>query len=291
MHYRLRHVDGGYRWHLGRAVPSLDGAGRVLRWYGTATDIDAQKRADEERAVLLQREQQARELREQFLAIVGHDLRNPLMSVALGADLLLDGSEPVTPKQSMVLKRICQSTERMNKLIGQLMDFAQARAGVELPIELGDTSLNDVCREVADECALGYEREVRIEADHEVRGHWDSDRLEEVVSNLIGNAMQHGDPSPVTLRLAQSGEHAILSVHNGGSPIPEATLPHIFDPFRRGPSKKKSSSIGLGLFITQQIVLSHQGTVEVRSTEREGTTFTVTLPLLPRIPERAGEAS
>ncbi len=288
LQYRLRGADGVYRWHLARAMPSLDADGKSVRFYGTATDIDDQKRVQEERSELLKREQQAIDLREQFLAIVGHDLRNPLMSVSLGADLLLDGTEPVTPTQATVIRRIAQSMSRMTKLIEQLMDFARSRAGGEIPIELAEANLSEVCHRVAEECrAANPEQKILVEAEAEVRGYWDSDRLEEVVSNLIGNAVQHGDGSPITLRLGRENSSALLSVHNQGEPIPEAVLPHIFDPFRRGPSKKKSSSIGLGLFITQQIVLSHRGTLAVRSSKNDGTTFSVRLPVEPPATARA----
>jgi signal transduction histidine kinase len=125
-------------------------------------------------------------------------------------------------------------------------------------------------------------QDIRLETVGDGRALIDRDRLAQVVSNLLGNAVEHGDRSrPVTVELAANGDAVGLLVHNAGSPIPPELLPVIFDPFRRtGGPDKRSRGLGLGLFISQQIVLAHRGRIDVRSTVELGTTFTVTLPRL-----------
>jgi signal transduction histidine kinase len=134
---------------------------------------------------------------------------------------------------------------------------------------------------VADELRIVYpERSLLVEADGgSSEGHWDEARLAQVLSNLIGNALRHGDPSvPVRVRWQGVTDSLLLEVHNGGA-IPPALREHLFDPFRRG--TRARDSLGLGLYIVRQIVLAHSGSIDVASTEGEGTTFRVRLPRWP----------
>jgi signal transduction histidine kinase len=119
---------------------------------------------------------------------------------------------------------------------------------------------------------------LRFQATGDLRGQWDADRLAQVVSNLVGNAIQHGGGTPVTLIGEEHGDRATLSVHNGGPPIPAETLPLVFEPLARGRVEAASGSIGLGLFIARAIVAAHGGDIRVASSSDEGTTFTVALP-------------
>jgi signal transduction histidine kinase len=141
--------------------------------------------------------------------------------------------------------------------------------------------MNDVIRGVLDELQqIHPARTIRCTMSADVRGDWDAERLAQVVSNLVGNAIQYGDPAwPIEVRLTTREREAVLEVRSFGSPIPSELLPVIFDPYRRGEARSsKSQGLGLGLFITHQIVLAHGGHIEVASSLKDGTTFTVRLP-------------
>jgi signal transduction histidine kinase len=119
---------------------------------------------------------------------------------------------------------------------------------------------------------------LRLHVNGDLRGEWDADRLEQVVSNLLGNAIQHGNGTPITLTGREQGNSVTLTVHNGGLPIPPEALPHIFEPLARGGAESASRSIGLGLFIARAIVAAHGGHIQVSSSTDTGTTFTIELP-------------
>jgi signal transduction histidine kinase/uncharacterized small protein (DUF1192 family) len=217
--------------------------------------------------------------RERMLGIVGHDLRNPLNAVTMAAGMLLRQELPEGVERSV--RRISTSATRMERLISQLLLFAQARHAGGVPVNRTACELGELARRVVDELlAARPEREVAIERAGELSGTWDPDRLDEVLSNLVGNALQHGAEGPVTVRLRGEGAEVVIEVHNGGVAIPAATLPHVFDPFRRGDGAggERSHSVGLGLFISREIARAHGGSIAVASSEGEGTTFVVRLP-------------
>lgn len=247
----------------------------VASWYiGRATAVAA--------AVIAASEHTDREgrLREELVSVVGHDLRTPLGAIMMTGHLLLNSGR-LDPDDRTKVTRVISAAERMARLISQLLDFSRVRTGSGLAIELGEANLNRICEQVLDELrAANPERVVVMEAaGQEIVGRWDSDRIGEVISNLIGNAIQYGDRAlPVTLRLSVAGSHAIVHVHNWGRPIPADVLPHVFEPFRRG-SDDRSTSIGLGLYIAEQIAIAHQGRIAVTSSVAEGTLFGVILPL------------
>jgi signal transduction histidine kinase len=216
--------------------------------------------------------------RELFLAALGHDLRNPLQSIKISADLALRQGLPEPTARTV--GRIASSADRMARLIAQLLDFARARSGGGIPVELARVELADVVREAVDEfeptCrARGCPVEVDVE-DNPV-GLWDRDRLTQVVQNLIANAVEHGvrgQPIQVRIRAEKAG-YTSLEVCNAASPIPPELLAHLFEPFRGRRSTGKG--LGLGLFIAHQIVTAHGGTIEVRSTS-DRVCFVVKLP-------------
>lgn len=186
----------------------------------------------------------------------------------------------------------------MARMIDDLLDLTRARFGNGIPVHRRPTALDALARQVVDECAaLHPQRVVALDAAAPAQGTYDPDRMAQVVSNLVVNAINHGAPdAPVRVSLREEGDHAVLSVQNRGDPIPPDAIPHLFDPFWRGRSAGRSErddGIGLGLFIVKQIVDAHGGTVDVASTQEDGTTFTVRLPLeeAPRPGEGQGEES
>jgi signal transduction histidine kinase len=222
--------------------------------------------------------------RQLFLAILGHDLRNPLNSIMMSADLLAhtcrgdaDGADAAA--------RISSSAAAMARMISDLLDFTGAALGAEMPLTVAPTDVGGVCGEVVDEMRAAYpKRTLRFEPRGELSGEWDAARLRQLVSNLLGNAIQHGaSDGPVDLSVAGEGEEVVIAVHNGGAPIPPDALATIFDPLVRGSTpelqrQRRPGSIGLGLYIARAVATAHGGTIDVTSSAGAGTTLTVRLP-------------
>ena len=215
--------------------------------------------------------------RDHFIGIVGHDLRNPLTAIVTSAQLLLRYGG-LGEKQAKVAGRIASSGERMARMIDDLLDFARSHLGGGFPIHPRRLDLRELCEHVVEELEFAYpQRTLQLSAEGDLWGSWDPDRMAQVISNLVGNALQHSpDDVPVTVRLRAEPEVVVVETHNMGPPIPREVLPHIFEPGRRGDAR--AAGLGLGLFIVQQIVLAHGGNIEAQSTPEEGTTFTVALP-------------
>ena len=233
------------------------------------------------------------ESRQMFLAILSHDLRNPLNTIRMAADVVsLQNKSPATANAISVITR---NTDAMTRLIGDLIDFSSTGLGRAMPLNRGPVDLEALCREVIDSFrALHPGRTLRLHSEGDVNGVWDAGRIRQVVSNLMGNAIQHGSPeAPIDLSVASKGTASagsglggstvVLSVHNEGVPIPPDLLPTIFDPLKRYATRESAAarspgSSGRGLYIVRESVVAKGGTVEVASTAEEGTTFTVRIP-------------
>ena len=222
------------------------------------------------------------EFREQLIGIIGHDLRTPLSTIQIGAHLLLH-REGLGELETELARRISRSVDQAVRLINQLLDLTRSRLGGGIPIEPRRFDLNDVCRQVIDETELAHpDRPLRVDVRGDLTGVWDQDRLYQLLANLVGNAVQHGEPrSPIDLRITGDGSHVVIEVANRGEPIPPKALPNIFDAFRRGRDpvhRSRTEGLGLGLFIAQQITRSHGGSIAATSSEADGTVLRVRLP-------------
>ncbi|WNG42058.1 HAMP domain-containing histidine kinase [Archangium violaceum] len=183
----------------------------------------------------------------------------------------------------MAISRIVSSAERASRMIRDLLDFTQVRSGGGLRIEPKPLELNDFVHQVADEVQLAHpERELIVECQDDTQVEWDADRMAQVLTNLLSNAVRYAhEGTRVTVRARRQDEQILLSVHNQGEPIAEEVRPRLFQPLTQGPGQRDHAgrSIGLGLFIVDQILRAHGGTIEVHSTREQGTTFTARLPL------------
>jgi PAS domain S-box-containing protein len=241
-----------------------------------ANELMEQANAARERTE--QREHELRkvaEFRERFIGILGHDLRNPLSAISMTAASLLRASH-LGEQDDRKVTRILHSSQRMTRMISQLLDLTRARLGGGFPLEPRATDLRDVCNGVIDE--FGAAIDVQIEGD--VTGTWDPDRLAEVLSNITGNAIEHAAPGTrVGLSVRADDAEVVLEIVNQGEPIPADVLPFIFEPFRQAKPREKTAAgnLGLGLYIAKQIVESAGGAIEARSSERT-TAFSVRLP-------------
>lgn len=270
--FRLRRGDGEYRWHLGRANAERDADGAITQWIGTNTDIQDAKLALAELTARSQYEQR-------LIGIVSHDLRTPFSAISVGTELLLDHELP--PETRRVVARMARASERATRLIHDLLDFARARIGSTIPVNPTPTNLREIVEQVVDELsATAPGRTIRIGHEGDEIGSWDADRLAQVISNLVGNALQHGDTSaPIVVASQISATHAVLTVENEGAGIAETELAGLFEPYQRGSNRSdRRGSMGLGLYIAREVITAHGGTIEVESRPHAKTRFTVRLP-------------
>lgn len=234
----------------------------------------ARARAAEEEA------KRAAQLEQELMAIVGHDIRSPLTAIAGTGAILRKrfDADAVTARQ---LDRILASGRRLDELSALLLDYARARTGRGIPVELKIADVAALCREVADEVAYHWpDSRILTTADEALLGCVDAARLRQLLTNLIENAAKHGTEAEVSVTLQRRGCGLELAVHNGGAPISESALARLFEPFARGSDAKSpaSPSVGLGLYIVKVIAQAHGGQVTVQSSAEEGTTFRVLLP-------------
>ena len=223
-------------------------------------------------------ERRLKELREQFMAVLGHDLRNPLASIASGVKLLKNSTDPA--KNSKILSLMEGSIARMHDQIEDLLDFARARMGGGIEIRRDEAQpLNPLLQQT-----VGELREIHpgspIETDFEAERpvSCDRQRLARLFSNLIGNALSHGEPgAPVRTGARIENGTFRFWVANRGDPIPDTMLPDLFTPFVRGDHTDRHG-LGLGLFIASEVARMHDGALEVASTTEE-TRFTFTMPV------------
>jgi signal transduction histidine kinase len=224
------------------------------------------------------RNQEAERIKDLFLGAVGHDLRNPLNVMILIAQMMLrDGDASARCRERA--GKIERAGRRMQRMIEDVLDLTRGQFAGGIPLSPRSAKLGDLCRVAVEECRLARPgRVVQLDVEGDARGTWDPDRLERVVSNLLGNALEHCEEDPIRINVREIGDRAVLEVHNGGKPIEPDTLSTLFEPFHRGATSAKG--LGLGLYIVHEIVRAHRGSVDVTSTPGEGTTFTVTLPKL-----------
>ncbi len=269
----LRLAGGGLRTIRASGAPVRSEDGMLLGGVVAFEDVSEQK------AVAREREQIA-QFQEQFLGILGHDLRNPLNAITMAATVLTH--HPGNEKA--LVARITASAERMRRMIEQLLDLTRARLGGGILLATKPVDLSEIVHNVVDELQIGSPQ-CRFSLQSEpVRGLWDQGRLEQVFSNVISNAVLHGlQGHPVTINLRRAGELAVCEVHNktpDGAEIKPEQMSVLFEPFRRGRSEhQRSQGLGLGLFIAKEIVKAHHGRIEVSSSQEQGTTFRILLPL------------
>jgi signal transduction histidine kinase len=220
--------------------------------------------------------------KEMFLAILGHDLRSPLGAVMMSAEFMLETGELLEPHLTLT-KRIGSSAKRMQHMIGDLLDFTRSRLGGGIPITRADMSMEKAVHDVVDEVAAANPgRKINVDARGGQRGEWDCQRIGQALTNLLGNALEHGTANgEVTVKLDGDDNEARISVHNYGTAISPEQLNGIFGSMKGSSQTDTAGSygnLGLGLYIAERIVHAHDGTIEVKSSNELGTTFTIRLP-------------
>ena len=222
-----------------------------------------------------------------LLGVLGHDMRTPLGAARMSAQFLLQ-TEDLDKDQMKAVVRIVNSTGRMRAMVDDLLDFTKTALGVKLPISPAPFDIGEVCAEVIAEVgALHPGRLIELECSGDLTGSWDSARIAQLVANLVSNAVQHGDSTlPVTVTVEAQGDSVSMRVHNFGRLVSPDGRGTLFDPLKQSPQvgldrHKGSSGLGLGLYIAKEIAVAHGGSIEVTSTEQDGTSFVAKLPRSP----------
>jgi signal transduction histidine kinase len=222
--------------------------------------------------------------RDIFLAILGHDLRAPLQAISMSSEVLMRKTGLDAPAVAYA-ERINSSSRQMATMVSDLLEFVRSRLGVSLPVERQPMEMVIACRDAIDEASAGHPNcNPVFNYDGNTQGEWDRNRIDQLLRNLIGNALQHGAAShKITVTLSGGENHVTLSVHNDGEPIAQEAIGSIFDPLVRSANENignhnPSTSLGLGLFIVKEVVNAHGGSVTVTSNFGDGTRFTVVLP-------------
>jgi PAS domain S-box-containing protein len=284
--FPLRGKDGTYRWFLSRALPIRGTDGEIVGWLGTNTDVTDQKNAEAERERLLMLEHEARsraedatKARDALLAIVAHDLRNPL-HIIMSAAAKIPPSPPDEKGRNYV-EFIQRSAREMNRLVGDLLDVSNMESG-NFAVQRAPVDLRAVLEEARDSFGMSArERNIALDCDidAEVRSvSADRDRLLQIIGNLLGNAFKYTpEGGRVSLRACEREGYAEIIIRDSGPGIAPENLPHIFDRFWRGDRATRAGA-GLGLAICKGIVEAHDGLIWVESTVGVGTTFHVRIP-------------
>ena len=278
--YRLRRHDGVYRWLLVRAVPIKDDNGNVIQWLGTNTDINDQK----ENAKMLE---DALKARDEFLSIASHELNTPLSSLKLyiqifDRDLRERKKELNMEGVLSFLKKADHQVRRLVRLVADILDITRIRTG-KLSIEKAPCDITETVRETIDHYAPEFNAKnikFSYSIPEKIVGHWDRLRIEQVITNLFSNALRYGEGKPIEIKLEKEKNNVHFSVKDQGIGMKSGMTDRIFKAFERINDIKEISGLGLGLFITEQIVKAHNGKIWAESPGLgEGSTFHVILPI------------
>jgi two-component system CheB/CheR fusion protein len=279
MEYRLRRHDGEYRWIFDRGVPFTNERGAFAGFIGSCVDVDERRKSQDARERRAQeRLALSRDFEKRILAIVSHDIRNPLATIQLTATqqkFVADAAGVVNPQAETILRAV----GHIEHIVGDLLYVAQERDGAGIPIVPKPTDLRNMCRQVVDDLgAMTRGREITFDCTIDGAGSWDEHRIHQAISNLASNAVQHGTPgSPVHVRLTGDEQHVTVEVQNQGT-IPGEIVPRLFEPFQSGREyTKRGDGLGLGLFIAKTIARAHGGGIEFDSSD-DATIFRLVLP-------------
>jgi PAS domain S-box-containing protein len=276
VHQNVELTVGGEHRHYNETVePLRDESGKIVGVIGAATDITEEVRTHRQLAEELA-------FRERMMAILGHDLTNPITTITMASELLLRRDMPAADRGSVL--RILRAATRTREMIGTLLDFSRLRFLGRMPVHPASMDLGEVAHGAADELRVIWpEGSIELDLDGDLRGEWDAARVFQVITNLVSNAITHGERgAPVHVSIKGDTQDVRIGVHNRGPRIPANMLAVLFEPFRRGvPEDRSPGGLGLGLYIAEQIVRAHGGAIDVESTEEQGTTFTVRLPRTP----------
>jgi PAS domain S-box-containing protein len=287
--WRLR-KDGSRFWANVILSPVRDAGGELIGFVKVTRDLTERRKTEEERRRLAQAQEAVR-LREEFLTIASHELRTPLTALRLQLDAALAATAAVDAKVANKIERAAHASRRLAGLVEMLLDASRiATGGIELSLasfDLAEATTDTI--EAFRDAATRARCELLLEVDAPggaLAGTWDRLRVEQVLMNLLGNAIKYGAGKPVSVRLSRDGDMVVVQVRDGGPGIPEAEIHRIFDRFERAVSTRHYGGLGLGLYIVRRLAEAHGGSVTVENPPDGGARFTVRLPLAPPAPTR-----
>ena len=220
------------------------------------------------------------DVRERFMAILGHDLRDPIAGILIAAKMML--GQNLNETLAGYVHRMTRSAERASNMISAMLDLANARLGGGIPLHKRRSDTRDVCQSAIDEAKLRHpDRTITFAPQGNGVGLFDPERMAQAIGNLLSNALAYSPPTSIVRIGTREADAArvVIEVHNEGPPIAAGDIDALFDPFRRGAeSARTTKGLGLGLFIAREIVAEHGGTIDVTSTVGDGTVFSVVLP-------------
>lgn len=286
--YRLRHHSGEYRWFLGLALPIRDDQGAIVKWFGSCTDIEDRKQLSDQLEKQKKELEGALQTRDEFLSIASHELKTPLTSLKLYCQLFrkslgLGREDYLTPeKMSSLSSHIDKQVGKLNRLVDDMLDISRIRSG-KLTLRHQAFNLNELILEVVfmlkDQFKTSGCQEPLLECpDQIIAVNWDRVRMEQVLMNLLTNTIRYGNGKPVTLKLSKNDQSVHLQVKDQGIGISPENLDKIFYRFEKIKNAKEVAGLGLGLFITKQIVEAHGGRIWVESQLGVGSEFNIQLP-------------
>jgi PAS domain S-box-containing protein len=290
--WRLR-KDGTRFWANVTITAMRDEKGTLIGFAKVTRDLTERKESEErlralaaERAALAEKAR-VQEFQERFIAILGHDLRNPLAAIDMGATLLRR-QITLDAVSTRILDKVDASARRMTRMIEQILDLTRSRLAGRLEVNPVPMDLGLTLTMIVEELRTAHPARTIDLRCGDITGTWDVDRLEQVFSNLIGNAIHYGlREKPVTVHVQADEKGVAVDVHNDGPPIPDDLQAELFNPFRRGTRDSRTTTtagLGLGLYISREIVLAHGGDIVLKSNETEGTTLRVSLPRAMAVP-------
>lgn len=235
---------------------------------------DVSERHEAERAA-----KERAQFEEKLIGIVSHDLRTPLNVVSMSSSLMLTRNK-LDETDARAATLIRNSGRRAARMVSDLLDFTQARLRPGLPATRQRSDVHQIGKLVVEELQVTWpDHRLRVEASGDGTGNWDPDRIAQLMTNLLSNALKYGKrDGEVSLRTTGEADDVLIEVHNEGNPISPELIPVLFHPMQRGAEAQSDRSVGLGLFIAQDIVRAHRGSIDVTSSASEGTTFSVRLP-------------
>lgn len=285
--FPLKGKDGKYRWFLSRAKSIKDQNGTVLKWFGTNTDIEEQRELMVKLEANTETLNKALKIRDEFLSIASHELKTPLTSLTLQVQQnlkMIKNNDPAVFEKERITKNADQTYRligRLNRLVEDMLDVSKIKAG-QLIVNLGSNDLLKTAQVVLERLENFFTvHKVRtpvIEIKGQTQAVFDPSRLEQVVSNLIENALKYGNGQPISLTIESDARSVSLSVKDNGIGINPELKERIFNRFERGVDPNEVSGFGLGLFISKEIMDAHNGSISAVSIAGQGSTFKITLP-------------
>lgn len=292
--YRLKRHDGEYRWHLGKALPIRDLEGNIIQWFGTNTDIHEgklyEKKLEEQKAALERTKEEltkAVSSRDEFISVASHELKTPLTSIGLLYEILRHqiSEEGLSDEVEETVQSLESQSDKLNRLISDLLDITKIQAG-KFQLELEKFDLLSFLQEFVDQYqsqAKATKTELVLNVPSHLEAQWDRQKMEQVFSNLIENALKYAPGGALEISAELTDGEFSIKVRDEGAGISKEKQATIFEKFQRATSARKISGLGLGLFITKQIIELHQGSIVVESEIGKGAEFIIKIAQSPKV--------